>query len=82
MGARRPKRPSPNAVRIAVERVGGRTEASHLLRCSSGLVGHWMRRGVLPNTNDEQRHRIAVLAEASGIPAMVLAGLEPMPRTG
>jgi transcriptional regulator with XRE-family HTH domain len=53
----------PNAVREAVERVGGIIEASALLRVSNVTISRWMRTGWIPNLDAALK-----LAEESGIP--------------
>jgi hypothetical protein len=53
----------PNAVREAVEHLGGVIEASALLRVSNVTVFRWMRLGYVPNLAAALK-----LARASGFP--------------
>jgi hypothetical protein len=54
---------TPNAVREAVDRVGGIIEASALLRVSNVTISRWIRAGRIPNLDAALK-----LAEASGCP--------------
>jgi transcriptional regulator with XRE-family HTH domain len=53
----------PNAVREAVEQVGGIIEASALLRVSNVTISRWMRMGRIPNLDAALK-----LSKASGFP--------------
>jgi len=69
------KRPR-NAVDEAIEAVDGPTKASFLLRVSSAAIQNWRRDGRMPTDTPEARDRIRLLARASGVSALRLAGLD------
>ena len=57
------RRPAPNAVREAVEKVGGIIEACAILKVSNRTLARWMADGRIPLLDPALK-----LAEVSGIP--------------
>jgi hypothetical protein len=66
-----------DAVRIAIERVGGARGAAYRLDLSEAMVRHMLRMGVMSTQTEAARRRVRLLAEASGVPALALVGLMP-----
>lgn len=66
---------APNAVQLAVDRVGGPSQASHICEVSYAAIYKWRRAGICPDSRSA-----VLLSEATGgqITVRQLAGLDPV----
>lgn len=71
-----------NPVAVAIERVGGPTQAAILLRVSGSTVHRFRAEGRMPTDTAEARERVRTLANVSGVPVVELVGFPMVSDAG